>query len=88
MKNLQDIIPCRIIHDAPRQEFAGIQYEEWEVLPPLWGDEVEKLLVEGYDVSMLSNGKINISKRLTPTPEKLRENKQFWSDLGKAIDEC
>ena len=85
--NIEDIIRDREITRLPNQELLGISYECWEVDPPVYADQVEKLLENGYMVSMLKNGTINIEFELTPSPEQLRENKRFWNDLTEALDQ-
>ncbi len=85
-RNLQDIIKDREITQLPKQELLGISYDSWEVKPPLFGDQVETLLENGYMVSMLKNGKINIEFELTPSPEQLRGNKIFWRSLSEALE--
>lgn len=81
MKNIQDIIPDREIIKMKNEEFAGIEYEVWNVQIPLFGDRVQTLLENGFDVSMLESDKVNVVRKITPSPEKLHENKQFWKKL-------
>ncbi len=85
-KNLQDIIPDREIVKLKNQEFAGLEYEQWRIGIPVWGDQIEDLLENGYTVAVLSEGEVIVNKQLNPSPEKLRQNKQFWDSLNKALD--
>lgn len=85
-RNIEDIIKDRRIIYLPDIELLGISYKCWEVEAPVYGDQIETLLENGYMVSMLKNGTINIEFELTPSPEQLRENKRFWNDLNEAIE--
>ncbi len=85
-RTLQDILKDREITELDPQELLGIHYKCWSVKPPLFGDQVETLLENGYMVSMQKNGEINIDIELTPSPEQLRENKRFWNDLTEALE--
>ena len=86
MKNLQDIIPDREIIKMQNQEFAGIEYEQWNISLPVFSDQVETLLENGFMVSMLEDNHVTINKQLNPSPEKLHQNKQFWNTLKTTID--
>ncbi len=85
MKNIQDIITCREITKLSNQELFGLEYECWNVSLPVWGDQVETLLENGYMVSMLNDGMITINKQLNPSPKKVQENKNFWRELEQQI---
>ena len=86
VKNIQDIIPDREIVKLKNQEFAGIEYEEWRVGVPIWGDQVETLLENGYMLSIQSEGEVIVNKQLPTSPENLRMNKEFWNSLNRALD--
>ena len=83
--NIRDIIPDRKITKRKNEEFMGLEYECWDVQIPLFGDKVEKLLENGFMVSILQSGKVNVCKQLNSSPEKLYENKQFWKQLMKEL---
>lgn len=85
MRNIQDIIPDREIIKMQNEEFAGLEYEVWNVQIPLFGDRIETLLENGFMVSMLESDKVNVCKQLNPSPEKLYENKQFWNELKTTL---
>lgn len=85
MKNIQDIIPDRKIIKMKNQGFAGIDYEEWSVSLPIFGDQVETLLENGYSVSILEESYITVTKPLNPSPEKLQQNKAFWNELKTTL---
>ncbi len=85
-RNLQDIIPDREIVKLKNQEFAGIEYEQWRIGVPVWGDQVEDLLENGYMVSIMTEGEVIVNKQLPTSPDNLRMNKQFWNSLNKALD--
>ena len=85
-RNLQDIIPDRDIVKLKNQEFAGIEYEQWRIGVPIWGDQVEDLLENGYMLSIMTEGEVIVNKPTNTSPEKLRQNKQFWNNLNKALD--
>ena len=58
----------------------------WDVQIPLFGDKVEKLLENGFMVSILQSGKVTMCvNELNSSPEKLYENKQFWKQLMKEL---
>lgn len=78
MKNIQDIISCREIIKLQNQEFAGLEYECWNVGLPVFSDQVKTLLENGFMVSMLHDGMITVNKELNPSPVKLQRNKNFW----------
>ena len=42
-RNLQDIIPDREIVKLQNQEFAGIEYEQWRIGVPIWGEDEEEI---------------------------------------------
>ena len=86
MKTLRDIIPDREIIQHQNEEFAGIEYECYVVDTPVYGDQVETLLENGFMVSILNDGKVTINKQLNPSPEKLQENKRFWRNFIEVID--
>ena len=85
-RNLQDIIPDREIVKLKNQEFAGIEYEQWRIGVPVWGDQVETLLENGYMVSIMTEGEVIVNKPLPMSPQALRQNKQFWNSLNEALD--
>jgi len=86
VKNIQDIIPDREIVKLKNQEFAGLEYEQWRIGVPIWGDQVETLLENGYMLSIMTEGEVIVNRLLTTSPKKLRENKEFWNSLNKALD--
>lgn len=85
-KNIQDIIPDREIVKLKNQEFAGIEYEQWRIGVPIWGDQIEDLLENGYMVSVMSEGEVIVNKQTNTSPKKIRENKEFWNSLNNALD--
>ncbi len=87
VKNIQDIIPDREIVKLQNQEFEGIEYVQWRIGVQGWGDQVEDLLENGYMLSIMSEGEVIVNKQLNTSPEALRQNKQFWNNLNKALDE-
>jgi len=86
VKNIQDIIPDREIVKLKNQEFAGLEYEHWRIGVPIWGDQVETLLENGYMLSIMSEGEVIVNRLLNPSPEALKQNKEFWNGLNKALD--
>ena len=84
--NIQDIIPDREIIKMKNDEFAGIEYETWHVSLPIFGDTIEKLLEDGFLVSMLYQNCVTVSKALNTSPEKLHENKLFWNAFTLAVE--
>lgn len=84
-RNIQDIIPDREIIKMQNQEFAGLEYEVWNVSLPVFGDQIQTLLEHGFDVSMLEENKVHVTKQLNPSPEKLHENRMFWKELKEAL---
>jgi len=86
LKNIYDIIPDRKIIKLKNQEFAGLKYEQWSVEVPIFGDQVETLLENGYMLSIMGDGEVIINKQLNPSPEELRFNKQFWNNLNEALE--
>lgn len=85
MKNLQDIIPDRKITKLPNVEFAGIQYEEYNVETPVWSDQIQTLLENGYMVFACGGNHVVVNKALNPSPHALHQNKQFWRALNEAL---
>ncbi len=83
--NIQDIIPDRTIIKMKNEEFAGITYESYNVSLPIFSDQVERLLENGYMVSMLREGHVHVNKQTNTSPAKLRENKNFWNEFNEAI---
>lgn len=86
--NIQDIIPDREIIQMKNEEFAGLEYEFWEVSLPVFSDQVETLLENGFMVSMVRENRITVNRQLNPSPEKLHENKQFWKQFNEALNQC
>lgn len=84
--NLQDIIPDREIVKMKNQEFAGIEYEQWRVAIPIFSDQIETLLENGFMVSILSKGEVTVTKQLNPSPRNLQQNKQFWKTLKNTLE--
>ena len=80
-KNLQDIIPDREIFRVHNQHFEGIEYETYRVDTPIYSDQVQELLENGFDLFVGGTKHVIINKKLTPNPEKLRQNKEFWNDF-------
>ena len=87
VKNIQDIIPDREIVKLKNQEFAGLEYEQWRVGIPVWGDQVETLLENGYMLSIMSEGEVIVNRLLNPSPEALKQNKEFWKSFERLIPE-
>ena len=85
MKNIQDIIPDREIIKMKNSEFEGIEYESWNVGLPIFSDQMERLLENGFMVSVLDKGFVHVDKQLTPSPTNLRENKEFWNEFRKTV---
>ncbi len=69
------------------EEFGGLEYEIWKVGLPVFCDQVETLLENGYMVSMLTDEAVTVNRLLNPSPKALTENKQFWNSLNRALDE-
>jgi len=86
MKNLQDIIPDREIVKLNNQEFAGLEYEQWRVEVPIFNDQVETLLENGYMLSIMFRGEVIVNRLLNPSPDALKQNKQFWNNLSEALN--
>ena len=86
MKNIQDIIPDREIIKMQNEEFAGIKYESWEVETPVWSDQVETLLENGFMVSMIKPNIVTVNKPMNISCSDLSSNKQFWRDLNEAVN--
>ena len=84
--NIQDILPDREIIKMQNQNFAGLEYERWRVSTPLFSDETESLIENGFMVSVFHNGEVFVHKQLNPSPTQLRENKQFWCALNKELE--
>jgi len=85
IKNIQDIIRDREIIKMKNLEFLGLEYEEWNVSLPVFGDQVESLLEHGFSVSILDDGFITVTRIINPSPQKLQENKRFWRCLSEII---
>lgn len=85
-KNVQDIIPDREIIKMKNVEFAGLEYEEWRVEHPVFSDQIETLLENGYMVSTNHKGELIVMKQLNPSPVQLQQNKYFWNRLTEAIE--
>ena len=66
-------------------EFAGLTYAHWKVSLPIFSDQVETLLENGFMVSMLNTKFVTINKKLNTSPEKLRENKHFWTEFKNSL---
>lgn len=87
MKNIQDIIPDREIVQQKPQEFMGISYNVWRVGIPIFSDQVEKLLESGYHLFISGLGHVFVIRQLNPSPEQLRENREFWHNLTNRIED-
>ena len=85
MKNIRDIIPDREIIKHRNMKFAGREYECWKVSTPVWADQVESLLENGYMVSMLEDGIVTIDRQLNASPEDISSNKNFWRKLSQTL---
>ena len=85
--NIKNILSDKEIIRMKNQNFWGIDYEIWTVQIPLFENQVETLLEEGFMVSMEESDKVTIRKRINPSPEQLRENKhiieQIMDELSK-----
>ena len=84
-KNIQDIIGSEHLTKREMEEFAGLQYDTWMVKPPIFSDQVETLLENGYMISFMSSYAIVINKKLNASPESITSNKKFWRELSEAI---
>lgn len=86
VKNIQDIIPDREVVKLKNQEFAGLEYEQWRIGIPIFSDQVETLLENGYMLSIMSKGEVIVNRLLNPSPDALKQNKEFWNNLGEALN--
>ena len=50
MKNLQDIIKDRAIIKLPDVSFGGLHYNQWQIEPTIFSDQVEELLENGFSL--------------------------------------
>ena len=83
--NIKNILFDKEIIRMKNEEFWGIEYEVWTVQILLLNHQVENLLENGFMVSMLESDKVNICKRINPSPEKLHYNKQLWRQLREEL---
>jgi len=86
-RNLQDIIRDREIIKIHNQEFQGIHYEQWNVSLPIFSDQIEDLLKNGFIVSVLEKDKVNICRKLNSSPDQIEQNKQFCRSLESALND-
>jgi len=68
------------------EELFGLEYESWNVSLPIFSDQIETLLENGYMVSMLYPNTIHVSKQLNPSPTNLQQNKRFWNRLEEVLE--
>lgn len=78
---LRSILKDRTVKEETTEEFAGIKYQTWVVEPNIWADQVERLLENGFMLS-IHGLVVRISKQLPSSPEQIRINKQFWTELN------
>lgn len=83
--NIQDIIPDREIIKLQNEEMFGFVYEMWSVGLPVYADQVERLVENGYLVAMLHENYITISKQLNPSPNDLSNNKRILNNIFKVF---
>lgn len=88
MKNLQDIIPDREIVKMKNIDFWGIEYYSWRVAHPVYSDQVEELLENGYMVSTDYDGNFMVNKQLHPSPTDIQLNKRIWRNLSETIQKA
>ena len=86
-KNIQDIIRDREIIELEIIEFVGLSYRQWEVQPPIYGDQVESLLENGFMLWIDDERRIIVQKPINPSPEQVMQNKFFWRRLGESLND-
>jgi len=83
--NIQDIIGSEHLEQREDEEFAGLRYSSWNVVPPLFSDQIESLLENGFMVSIMTEGIVVINQPQDAPPEMIMSNKKFWRELSEAI---
>ena len=69
-------------------DFWGMEYNSWRVQHPVYSDQVETLLENGYLVSTDYDGNFIVNKQLHPSPTDLQQNKRIWRSLFSALDKA
>lgn len=82
---LQDIIPDRKIVKLKNLSFGGLEYENYRVEPPIWADQIETLLENGFIIFIGGDGKVFINKLISPSPDQLSQNKHFLRMLNQHV---
>jgi hypothetical protein len=84
-KNIQDIVKDRKIIKMKNQRVGSVDYEVWEVQLPIYADVVERLLENGFLVSMTKPNRITVVREVPPSPHQIKNNKKFWRELTKEL---
>lgn len=87
MKNLQDIIKDREIVKLENDEFANLTYEKWRVGHPIFADQIETLLENGFMCSTGYEGEFFVQRQLNPSPTQIMDNKKFWRGLDVLLQD-
>ena len=86
MKELNQIIKDREITRVDDVDFLNQKYWQYEIQKPIFTDQVESLLEEGYLLMIDNDGKVIVSKKISiDTPEVIQESKRFFRELDKVI---
>lgn len=86
-KELHEIIKDRIITKLSDVSFGGLNYEQWQLEPTIFSDQVESLLENGFSLWIDSNHTVLVNKLKEASPMQIQQNKHFLRTLQQAIED-